>query len=74
MIQLDSRPTRTDLTDRECAKLIGGILTALVQMADVETIRRATRFLVEQEGLWQMFAELKAAMDHCPADPEGNVQ
>lgn len=38
---LDPRPARTDLTDRECTKIIGGLLAPLVQRAGSECIRPA---------------------------------
>lgn len=39
--KLDTREARKDLTDRECAKLLGGTIGSLAQMADVKDIRRA---------------------------------
>jgi hypothetical protein len=56
MPKLDSRPARTDLTDRECTKIIGGILGSLSQMTDLETLRGAVRWWAETDGAWEGFA------------------
>jgi hypothetical protein len=39
--KLSSEPARTDLTDRECAKLIGSIVGGLLTMAKPEDVRAA---------------------------------
>lgn len=42
--RLSAFESRTDLTDRECAKIIGGILGSLSLMVDdVATLRNAVR-------------------------------
>jgi hypothetical protein len=52
---LDTRPARTDLTDRECAKLIGACLGGLVEMADVDAVKRAVIWWAETEAAWDGF-------------------
>lgn len=42
--KLDSQAARTDLTDRECAKLIGGTVGVLMEMADPDVVRRGLRW------------------------------
>jgi hypothetical protein len=56
--RLDPKPARTDLTDRECTKIIGGILGALCQMTDIETLRNAVKWWAETDELWGMFTAL----------------
>jgi hypothetical protein len=64
---LDTFPARTDLTDRECAKLIGACLGGLVQMADVDTVKRAIIWWAQTEKAWDGLrltkVQLAAAMD-----------
>ncbi len=56
---LDARECRTDLTDREATRLLGGQIGALVQLSDIDTIRRAVRFWAEQDGLWDSLRLMK---------------
>ena len=58
-ISLAKTPARTDLTDRECAKLIGGMLGGLTQMADVETVRAAVRWWAETDDVWKEFHAIR---------------
>ncbi len=50
--KLDPRPARTDLTSRECAKLIGGTIAALVhgEGRPPEDVRAAVRFIAAAFG------------------------
>lgn len=59
MTKLTSVPARTDLTDRECAKIIGGTIGALADMTDIATIRKAVQWWAAlDEFHWkQMFAD-----------------
>jgi len=51
---LDPRPARTDLTDRECARIIGGLLGSLLGIAsDTDTVRRAVKWWAETDTAWQ---------------------
>lgn len=45
--KLDRRPARTDLTSRECAKLIGSAISALVEGEGLppEDVRASVRFI-----------------------------
>jgi len=54
---LSCEAARTDLTDRECAKLIGSLLGGLVLMADRETVRAAVRWWAENDLAWSAFPE-----------------
>jgi hypothetical protein len=51
--KLDTRPVRTDLTDRECSRIIGGLLGCLSTMTDIETLRNAVRWWAETDIAWQ---------------------
>lgn len=44
MRKLTMEPARTDLSDREAAKLIGGLVGVLLQMSDERTVRAALRW------------------------------
>ena len=58
MPKLDEKPARTDLTTRECAKLIGGTIGALCTMADIETVKAAIQWWSENDSAWQPFRML----------------
>jgi len=56
---LDERPARNDLTDRECAKIIGALLGGLCQMVEsVETVRRAVKWWAEHPEAFEPMEEL----------------
>lgn len=63
---LTTKPARTYLTDRECAKIIGGVLGGLMEMADIETIRSAVRWWADADKSWQLLAMLKDGRPHQP--------
>lgn len=48
-LKLSPEPARTDLTDRECCKLIGGTLGCLLQMAEPEEVRRGLLWWIQLE-------------------------
>lgn len=62
---LDQRPARNDLTSRECAKIVGGTIGVLLQMADASAVRDAVRWWAETDSAWAvgqaMSHELKKA-------------
>jgi len=58
---LDPKPPREDLTDRECVKLIGACLGGLVQMANIDDVRRAVRWWFETDEAWTYLAQMDAA-------------
>lgn len=43
-MKLNEKPARFDLTDRECAKLLGGMIGSLLHMADANDVRAAVRW------------------------------
>jgi hypothetical protein len=51
--RLDARPARTDLTSRECVKLLGSLIGGLCEMADAATVRDAVRWLAMKDAFWQ---------------------
>jgi hypothetical protein len=59
---LDTRPARKDLTDRECATLIGGLIGSLAQVAPIENIRRALQWWLEHEQPWREIEEFSRLM------------
>ena len=62
--KLDSRPARTDLTSRECAKLIGSAISALVtgEGHPPEDVRASVRFIARVFN-----GQGTVAMTECPA-------
>lgn len=44
MTRLDPRPVRDDFTSAECAKILGGTIGALVDMASFESVTEALAF------------------------------
>jgi hypothetical protein len=61
--KLDPRPARKDLTSREIAKLLGGNLGSLLQMAKPSDVRDAVRWWAQvSDEEWQFFVQsLEAA-------------
>lgn len=55
-----------DLTSRECAKLLGGVIGGLVHLADVDEVRAAVRFWAESEDGWKAMRGTKLAMSVDP--------
>ena len=51
---LDTRPARTDLTSRECSKLIGGMIGTLCQMAPMENVRTAIKWWAQTDAAWSL--------------------
>lgn len=64
---LSPLPRRTDLTDRECASLIGGLLGAMVENADIESVRNAVRWWAETDQAWEALRVMAEAMRNGPA-------
>lgn len=62
-IELNDTPHRTDLTDREIAKLVCSQMYAFAEMSDTETVRRAVKWLSESEQFWQELARIKTQME-----------
>ena len=54
-MSLSPQPARTDLTDRECAKIIGGLIGSLCLMADRDQVRKAVQWWAEQDAAWSSF-------------------
>lgn len=69
-VKLDERPARCDLTDRECAKLLGGFLGGLIAQADVEAVKRAIDWWSRNESAWATFRKMK---DYCAENPNVDV-
>ena len=65
-VKLDPRPARKDLTDRECAKLLGGFLGVLIAGADVAAVKRAIDWWSENESAWTTFRKMKAYWAETP--------
>ena len=53
---LDTEPARP-LTKRECAKLLGGTIGTLVDMAPVEVVHAAVKWWAETNAAWEFFAD-----------------
>lgn len=58
---LDPRPARTDLTSREFARILGGLLGGLILLGDLGDLREAVRWWAETDAAWQGFEKMKAS-------------
>lgn len=67
MRKLSSLEARTDLTDRELAKIIGGLLGSLCMLADPCDLRNAVRWWAETDELWISFQVQRKAVDEAMA-------
>lgn len=56
---LDTRPARNDLTSRECAKLLGGLLASLSEQALIDDVREAVIWWAENQTAWEAFRRMK---------------
>jgi len=52
---LSGKPAREDLTDRECAKLLGGMIGGLVSMSDPASVQRAVKWWADNPDAWKLF-------------------
>lgn len=59
--KLKPPPVTIDSTwDDLCTTIIGGIIGALCQMTDVETVRRAIQFWASSDSAWLEFQKFKS--------------
>lgn len=70
--RLDSRPARTDLTDRECAKILGGLIGSLCLMTTVETVRAAVAHWAEDSPAWAALDLYARTQRPKPTSPKKN--
>lgn len=70
--RLDSRPSRTDLTDRECAKILGGLIGSLCLMTTVETVRAAVEHWAENSEAWTAIDLFTKTQRPSPTGPKKN--
>lgn len=56
-MSLSPQPARTDMTDRECAKIIGGLIGSLCLLADRDQVRKAVQWWAEQDAAWGAFPQ-----------------
>ena len=56
---LDTRSSRSNLTDRECASILGSIIGGLMQLSNATTIRIAVRWWAETDAAWLPLEQLK---------------
>ena len=74
-MSLSPQAARTDLTDRECAKLLGALIGGLCQQASPQTVRDAVRWWAEADEAWNaMEASTTAAMAAATAAIKGTGQ
>lgn len=74
-VTLSTAPARTDLTDRECAKLIGSFIGSLCDIAPVENVERALQWWAQHPEAWEYLrasmAAVKATADSVAASVRG---
>lgn len=68
---LDTREPRNDLTDRECAKLLGGMIGGIVTMSSPEVVRAAMRWWAETDAAWEYIVSVQQSLGQKP--PVGDV-
>ena len=61
--KLSAFEVRTDLTDRELVKIIGGLLGSLGLMADLSDLRNAVRWWAASDDAWAMLKGQRKTMD-----------
>lgn len=54
MSNLDPNEIRSELTSREIAVILGGLVGGLSRVAKTEEIRTAFRFWAEQDKIWEV--------------------
>jgi 2-phospho-L-lactate transferase/gluconeogenesis factor (CofD/UPF0052 family) len=59
--KLNPHPSRTDLTDRECSKLLGSLIGGLCMMADLATVRDAVRWWADSDDAWRAMEDMARA-------------
>jgi hypothetical protein len=62
-LKLTEEAARDDMTDREIAKILGGLIGSLVQMAEVKDVRNAVRWWAQKDEAWAPFFEVERAME-----------
>jgi hypothetical protein len=67
---LDPRPVRTDLTDRECSRIIGGLLGSLCGCSDVETVRSAVKWWAETDQAWVWMKAQQSELERLGLSPK----
>lgn len=70
MVKLDPRPTRADMTDRECAKLLGAVIGGLIAQSDIATVRRAVDWWSQNQSAWDAFRKL---FDFATTNPDVDI-
>jgi len=63
---LDPRPSR-NLTSRECAKILSGLIGSLCQNADIDDVKRAIDWWSQNDTAWVTFRQMKA---YCEQNPD----
>lgn len=63
MKHLSPNAARTNLTDRECTKLLSGCIGSLLQMASLDDVRNAVRWFTDNEEFWTLMEKQKSMLD-----------
>lgn len=50
---LDTRPVRTDLTDRELCRLLSGFLGSAFAISEPGALRNAVRWIADTDEFWE---------------------
>lgn len=63
--KLSETLTRTDLTDREIANILGGLIGCLPRLAKdgVQTVRAAVKWWAENDEVWEIMDRQTKALD-----------
>lgn len=57
--KLNPNAAREDLTDRELARLLGGLIGSMIQLADIHDVRNAVRWWADCDQAWVGMRRMK---------------
>ncbi len=60
-VELDPEAAR-ELTDRELAKVLSGLVFGLCSFCDVEAVRRAVRWVAEKDEAWELAVMMSSSV------------
>ena len=60
---IDARPSRRDLTSRECGEIMGSLLGGLCLMAKKKDVRTAIQFWADNDEVWEMLPGRAEALE-----------
>lgn len=65
-------PARADLTDREFADILGGLIGGLLHRGDLDDLRNAVRWWAEKDECWEALQAQKWAVQRAASNKGAN--